>query len=102
MSRPLLLILKVVSYAALAIVLGGIAAVTFVNASGVCPRFDEGAVQCTSPIYETIGGIGLFVVLVSAFTGLPFILAVTGFVFLVRDVAALARRPRPPPLPRGS
>ncbi len=83
--RYIVLILKLLCYAALALVLAGIAALVYVTKTGGCPRLDEGAVQCISPFYESLGNFGQGVVLVTAFTGLPGLLAIAGLVFLVRD-----------------
>lgn len=95
MLRPLRLALRVASYAALILFVGGVASIVLISETGVCPRFDEGAVECTSPIYETIGGIGLLVVFGSVFTVLPALLALCGLVFLVRDARGVLRRREP-------
>ncbi|MFI4996009.1 MAG: hypothetical protein ACHQAQ_09530 [Hyphomicrobiales bacterium] len=84
--RPIVLILKLLCYAALGLLLAGIAALVYVAKTGGCPRFDEGAVECISPFYQSLGNFGEGVVLVTAFTGLPGFLAIAGLVFLVRDV----------------
>jgi hypothetical protein len=84
--RILAILLKLICYAALAFVAAGIAALVFVSQMGGCPRLDEGSVQCISPFYESLGSYGLGIVMVSAFTGLPALLAIGGLVFLIRDL----------------
>jgi hypothetical protein len=79
----LVLLVKLVCYAALVFVLAGIGALTFVVETGVCPRLDEGAVECISPFYANLGYFGLGVLLTVVLTGLP---AILGLVFLVRDL----------------
>lgn len=101
MLRIILFVIRLVSYAALAFVLSGIAAVTFISLTGVCPRFDEGGVQCSSGVYANIAGFGIFVLLISVFTLIPLALAIAGFLFLILDLVGLVRRRRssPPPIP---
>jgi len=73
-------------YAALALVVSGIAALVFVIKTGGCPRLDEGSVECISPFYEAVGGYGVSVLLATVFTGLPGILALAGLVMLIRGI----------------
>ncbi|MFI5014996.1 MAG: hypothetical protein ACHQAY_21895 [Hyphomicrobiales bacterium] len=89
--RLLILLLKAVSYLALALVSAGIGALVFVAETGLCPRLDEGAVDCVSPFAERLGNFGLGVVLAIVFTGLPGLLAVAGLVFLIRCPALETR-----------
>src|ERR1700724_2357050 len=94
MMRLLILLLKLVCYVALGLVLAGIAALVFVTKMGLCPRLDEGAVECVSPFAESLGNFGLGVVLVTAFTGLPGLLAIAGLVILIRDLLRWRRSRR--------
>jgi hypothetical protein len=89
--RYLLLLLKVVCYAALAFLLAGIAALVIVSQPGVCSRFDEGAINCSSPLYENIGYFGLTALFSSFLIGLP---AIAGPVFLIRDLVHWRRARR--------
>ena len=54
---------RFVCYAALALVVSGIAALAYVIKTGGCPRLDEGSVECISPFYEAVGGYGVSVCL---------------------------------------
>jgi hypothetical protein len=90
--RYLILLLKLICYAALALVVAGIGAIVLVAQGGVCSRLDEGAVECISPFYTNLGMFGLTVALTLVLTGLP---ALLGIVFLIRDLMRW-RRARAP------
>jgi hypothetical protein len=85
---------KILCYLALACELAAIACLALVTELGVCPRLDEGGIECVSPIYESIASFGTAVVLMTVFTGLPGLLALGGIVFLV--VGLVRRRRRRP------
>ena len=98
--RVFRLLLKLTCFAALLFVASGAGALWYVSALEGCPRLDEGAIQCTSPFFESVGTYGMVVVYVTLFTAIPAFLAIAGLVLLIRDLARLLRRRRvPPPLP---
>jgi hypothetical protein len=86
MGRTLLRILKVICYVALGALLAGFAALAVLGALDICPRLDEGGISCVSPAFEVIASIAMAIVLLSVFMGLPALLALGGFIFLVFDL----------------
>lgn len=83
---------RILSYLALAFVVSGFAAMIFIGALDVCPRFDTGAVQCTTPFYEGIAQYAMMAVMLTVFTLIPGLLAIAGLVFLVIDLLRWRRR----------
>ena len=59
MGRTLLRILKIICYVALGALLAGFAALAFLGVLDVCPRLDEGAISCVSPVFEVIASIAM-------------------------------------------
>jgi hypothetical protein len=92
MGRILLVALKIVCYLGLAFVLAGIGSLVLVSRLGVCPQLNEGGVSCTTPLYESIAGFGMGVMLITAFGVVPALLALGGLVYLVRDLWRWRRR----------
>ena len=95
MKRILLIVLRVTCYAALAVVAAGIGTMIALSASGVCPVFNEGSISCNSEAATGLARFSMTVMLLTAFTGVPALLALGGLVFLVRDCARLFGRVRP-------
>ena len=89
--RVVAIAFRCLCYLALAFVGSGIAALVLVSHMGGCPRLDEGAIECHSDFYRSVGGYGLGVVYASLFTGLPALLAFCGFVMLIRRAWRLLR-----------
>jgi hypothetical protein len=85
MFRPLTG-LKILCYLALACEIAAAASLALVSKLGVCPRLDEGGIECVSPFYESIAGFGATVVLMTVFTGIPGLLALGAIVFLIVGV----------------
>ena len=83
---------KIVCFASLALVAAGVAAMAFVIQTGGCPRYDEGAIECISPTYRSIGDFGFAVVMITVFTGLPGLLAIAGLIWLIWDLRGMMRR----------
>ena len=83
MGRMLLRILKIICYVALGALLAGFAVLAVLGVLDVCPRLDEGAISCVSPVFEVIASIAMAIVLLSVFMGLP---AIGGLVFLAFDL----------------
>lgn len=95
-GRVLVLVLRLLSYLALAVLFFGLVLMGGIQASGVCPQLNEAGIQCTSPAAGTAATVSLGIFLVYAFTGVPALLALGGCGFLFYDAAALFRRLRGP------
>ena len=86
------ILVRIFCYLGLAFVLSGIAAMIIVSGLGVCPRFDEGAVSCTTSFYTGAAQYAMIVMLLTVFTGVPALLALGGAVILVMDLRRWWRR----------
>lgn len=91
-KKLLLLLLRWVCYAGLLYLLSGV--VALMATQGHCPRFDTGAIQCDSPWAQDWAGYAMGVTLVTAFTGVPLLLALGALIFIGRDLLAWRRRRR--------
>lgn len=80
------MIVRIVCYAALAIVVAGAAGLFAPLALDLCANRPGSTAKCVAPIFRIIHEFGYTVILVTVFTGLPGLLALGGVVFLVRDV----------------
>ncbi len=93
------LILRFICYAALAVVTLGIAGMFVVSHPEVCSSFSTGAISCRSEGVEELATLIMGILLVSAFTGVPVLLALFGLFFLLRaaapKIAQLYRMGRP-------
>ncbi len=85
-GRVLFLLLRILCYAALLIVVVGFGSVILLSVTDACSRIDTGAIVCSSESYKQIGEFGMGVMLVTAFTGLPMLLALGGVFFLLRKI----------------
>jgi hypothetical protein len=92
MARVLLFILKLPCYLALLIVLAGIASLVLVSVLDVCPMLNEGGISCATPFFESIATFGMTIVVMTAFTLWPALLAMGGLVFLIWDLLHLRRK----------
>ena len=86
LGSVLFLLLRLICYAVLVLVLLGFGSVVVLSLTGACPRIDTGAIVCNSDTYKQIGEFGMGVMLVSAFTGIPLMMAIAGVGFLVRKI----------------
>lgn len=86
LGSVLFLLLRLVCYAVLLLVILGFGSVVVLSLTGACPRIDTGAIVCTSDTYKQIGSFGMGVMLVTAFTGIPALMAIAGVFFLVRKI----------------
>lgn len=71
----MMIILRIVCYAALACVVAGFASLLLLSAAGVCSSLNEGNISCDTPFYTEIAKLGMTVALLSVFTGLPLLAA---------------------------
>jgi len=88
------IVFRGVSYLAFVVLAGAFGAISFMLSNGVCARIDTGAVLCGSPAMQEAASLALSVALLAMFTGIPVLLAVAGFVLLLRDLWRLSRRLR--------
>ncbi len=80
------LLFELVCYAALVFVLSGIVALIYVQAGGLCPRFDTGSVSCVTPQAKSIANWAMTVLLLTVFTGFPGLLAIAGVIFGLKRI----------------
>ena len=93
MIRTMLMgLLRVLCYLGLAFVLSGLLA--WMAAQGHCPRFDTGAIRCDGAQFHALAEWAMSVILLSAFTGVPLLLALGGLVFALIDGRRWWRRRR--------
>ena len=99
--RTVFLIFRLICYAAFVVVTLGMVGMLVFGHSGICPSFSTGSIRCDSAIAQQLAELTMGILLVSAFTGLPVLLALLGLFFAIRAaVPALERayrkiRPRP-------
>ena len=86
LGSVLFLLLRLICYAVLVLVLLGFGSVVVLSLTGACPRIDTGAIVCNSDTYKQIGQFGMGVMLVTAFTGIPALMAIAGVAFLIRKI----------------
>ena len=91
MIRIVVLLLKLICYVALGLLLAGAAALAVVWLSGQCPAPSEIGVTCTTRFSESLAGFGLAVWVPTLEMGFPIVLAVSGLIFLMRDLRRRAR-----------
>jgi len=85
MGRVLFIIFKSLSYVCFVSVLFAFVALVVLSNLDVCPHLNEADVACSTPLYTNIAGLGMLILFVAGFGVLPAILAICGFVFLMRD-----------------
>lgn len=83
---------RVLSYAALLVVGVALGTISYLLSSGGCSRIDTGSVLCTEASTQEIANFALSVALITAFTGIPAVLAQAGVLYLARDIWRLIRR----------
>ncbi len=98
LGSVLYLLLRLLCYAALVLVVLGFGSVIVLSVTDACSRLDTGAIVCASDMHKQIAEFGMGVMLVTAFTGLPAIMAIAGFFFLVVKVYRRFTAGRPHPL----
>ncbi len=81
-----MLLLRVICYAALAIVVFGAIALFAPFILGLCQNASGGTIKCTDPTYRWFFETGFTIVMMSIFTGVPSLLALGGIGFAIRDV----------------
>ncbi len=95
------LIFRVICYAALGIEIAGVVGMLVLSHPEVCSSFSTGSITCRSEGVEELAKLTMGILLVSAFTGVPVLLALLGLFFAVRAATpAMGRtyrkiRPRP-------
>lgn len=85
-------VLRIVLYGALLLAIGLFGLMLIIDFTGVCPRFDTGAISCVSPFWEELAGLAMTYLLLAVFTGVPLLLAFGGVVMFVIDVIRWAAR----------
>lgn len=88
------IVLRSICYLGLLFVASGVGALALVHGLGGCPTLATGETGCTGPFYQAVYDWGVSVLVITAFKGLPGLLALGGLVFLVRDSIALIRHRR--------
>lgn len=87
-----LFLFKIICYAALAIVTAGIVGMLVLSNPEICSSFSTGAISCKNQGVEELAKLTMGILLVSAFTGLPVLLALIGLFFAARAARpAIAR-----------
>lgn len=98
------LIFRIVCYAALGVVIAGVVGMLVLSHPEVCSSFSTGSISCRSEGVEELAKLTMGILLVSAFTGVPVLLALFGLFFALRAatpaIVRTYRRIRP--LPVGS
>ena len=92
MTRILSLLVRLICYSALCWIVAAIAVLAFLRITNLCPELNEGGISCAAPFLVHIAGFAMMVVVLSAFAGLPFLLAAAGVVFLVFDIIRLRQK----------
>ena len=82
----LFLLFRLICYLALVVVVLGFATAFILPGTGACSDLGTGGVKCSSPFYQSLGEYALGVMLVSAFTGFPVLLALAGAFFAIRKL----------------
>ena len=111
--RAVFLIFRLICYAAFVVVTLGMVGMLVLSHPEICPSFSTGSIRCQSAFLQELAELTMGILLVSAFTGLPLLLALLGLIFAIRAaVPAIERayrkiRPRPerseaPPEQRGA
>lgn len=98
LGSVLYLLLRLLCYAALVLVVLGFGSVIVLSVTDACSRLDTGAIECASDMHKQIAEFGMGVMLVTAFTGLPAIMAIAGFFFLMVKIYRRFTVGRPHPL----
>lgn len=76
-------ILAFLCYLSLAVVVTGVLAMAVTTASGACSRYDLLGTECSSAWQQGLAEYGMAVVVLSAFTVLPWLFAIAGAGLLV-------------------
>lgn len=94
MKSIFFLLLRLICYLTLAVLLTAAVALVAVSVNGQCPTLTEIGVTCATGLSQLLADFGLAVGELALNTGLPFVLAAGGLVFLMRDLrhARLRRR----------
>jgi hypothetical protein len=85
MKTVFFLLLRLICYAALAIVLAAGVALMVISVNGQCPPISEAGVACATKFSQRLADFGLAVAGFTLDTGFPIVLAVGGLIFLMRD-----------------
>jgi hypothetical protein len=86
MKTAFFLLLRLICYAALAIMLAAGVALLIVKFNGQCPPLSEIGVTCVTKFSQFLADFGLAVGVFTLDTGAPIVLAVGGLIFLLRDL----------------
>ncbi len=100
----LFLIFRIICYVALGVVTLGVVGMLVLSNPEICSSFSTGSISCTSEGVEELAKLTMGILLVSAFTGVPVLLALLGLFFAIRAATpAMARTYRKiRPGPEGS
>lgn len=85
-SHPVMLVLRLICYLTLAAVISSFAALVILTQTGACSSITTGGITCDTPLAKELAGLGLGIVLLTVFTGVPALLAMAGVVFLLYDI----------------
>jgi hypothetical protein len=86
MKSAFFLLLRLICYAALALLLAACLALLVVTVNGQCPKSMDFAATCATRFSERLANFSLTVLGPSLDTGVPIVLAFGGLVFLLRDL----------------
>jgi hypothetical protein len=92
MKTVFFLLLRLICYAALAVILAAGIALIVVNVNGQCSPPSEIGMTCTTKFSQRLADFGLNIAGRTLDTGVPIVLAVGGLIFLMRDVRRLFSR----------
>jgi len=79
-------LVRFLCYMALVVLIGGFVSLFLLPAIGVCSTVSMSSISCSTPFYKSIAELGVTVVILTAFTGIPLLLAGAGLIFLLYDV----------------
>ncbi len=84
--HALMLILRFVCYLTLATVILSFTLIAVLPAVGACSSITTGGISCSSPLSKELAEIGLGMVLLTVFTGVPALFAMAGVIFSLHDI----------------
>ena len=86
------ILLRLLCYSGLLLIIAAL--IAFGIVSDHCPQMSTGSISCDTIWATDLAHFVMTVTLITAFTGIPLLLAVGGLVFLIRAVRAWRRRRR--------
>ena len=85
-SHPVMLVLRLICYLTLAAVISSFAALVILTQTGACSSITTGGITCGTSLAKELAGLGLGIVLLTVFTGVPALFAMAGVIFLLYDI----------------